>query len=193
VESPRRTLSPGASPAVLGKRQRISNLYADGHKALRTRFGSFILDTGTRQLVDGERECLLQVFRDFEWRRPFADLERDVDRVAAAVADRLDGRWQHREPNFQIQVLSSPFFRNKAAYLFGKIVNGLESVPFAIPILHDAICWRGRVTGPTGAGKTSMLQLLSRFYDPSAGHVRVGGVDARDVPVAELPRRGEPG
>ncbi len=89
-------------------------------------------------LVDGERECLLRMLRDFEWRRPFADLERDVDRVAEAVSDRLEGRWQHLEPNYQIQVLSSAFFRNKAAYLFGKLVNGLESVPFAIPILHDA-------------------------------------------------------
>jgi isocitrate dehydrogenase kinase/phosphatase len=87
-------------------------------------------------LVDGERECLVQMFRDFEWRRPFADLERDVDRVVAAVAEWLDGRWQHREPNYQIQALSSAFFRNKAAYVFGKFVNGQEELPFAIPILH---------------------------------------------------------
>jgi isocitrate dehydrogenase kinase/phosphatase len=87
-------------------------------------------------LVDGERECLLRMFRDFEWRRPFADLERDVDRVVAAVAERLDGRWQHLEPNYQIQALRSAFFRNKAAYVFGKFVNGQEELPFAVPILH---------------------------------------------------------
>jgi isocitrate dehydrogenase kinase/phosphatase len=87
-------------------------------------------------LVDGERECLLEMFRDFEWRRPFADLERDVDRVVAAVAERLEDRWQHLEPNYQIQALSSAFFRNKAAYVFGKFVNGQEELPFAVPILH---------------------------------------------------------
>ncbi len=87
-------------------------------------------------LVDGEQECLLRMFRDFEWRRPFADLERDVDRVVAAVAERLDGRWQHLEPNYQVQALSSAFFRNKAAYVFGKFVNGQEEQPFAVPILH---------------------------------------------------------
>jgi isocitrate dehydrogenase kinase/phosphatase len=86
--------------------------------------------------VDGERECLVQMFRDFEWRRPFADLERDVDRISAAVADRLEGRWQRLEPNYQIQVLTSAFFRNKAAYMFGKFVNGQEELPFAIPVLH---------------------------------------------------------
>jgi ATP-binding cassette, subfamily B, bacterial len=42
------------------------------------------------------------------------------------------------------------------------------------------------VCGPTGSGKTSLLNLLPRFYDPTGGHVRVGGVDTRDVTVAEL-------
>ena len=42
------------------------------------------------------------------------------------------------------------------------------------------------VCGPTGAGKTSLLNLLPRFYDPTAGRVLVGGVDARDVALAEL-------
>ena len=44
------------------------------------------------------------------------------------------------------------------------------------------------VCGPTGAGKTSLLNLLPRFYDPTAGRVLVGGVDARDVALAELRR-----
>jgi ABC-type multidrug transport system fused ATPase/permease subunit len=42
------------------------------------------------------------------------------------------------------------------------------------------------VCGPTGAGKTTLLNLLPRFYDTSAGRVLVGGVDVRDVPIAEL-------
>src|SRR5207302_3609150 len=33
------------------------------------------------------------------------------------------------------------------------------------------------VCGATGAGKTSLLSLLPRFYDPTGGHVRIGGVD----------------
>src|SRR6266511_2209538 len=42
------------------------------------------------------------------------------------------------------------------------------------------------VCGPTGAGKTTVLNLLPRFYDPTGGRVLIGGVDARDVPIAEL-------
>ena len=102
--------------------------------------------------VDGERECLLRMLRDFEWRRPFTDLERDVDRVAGAVAEWLGERWQHLEPNYQIQVLSSAFFRNKAAYVFGKFVNGQEQLPFAIPILH----------GPDG-----LLEVDAILLDPA--------------------------
>ncbi len=44
------------------------------------------------------------------------------------------------------------------------------------------------VCGPTGSGKTTLLNLLPRFYDPTGGRVLVGGVDTRDVRVAELRR-----
>jgi ABC-type multidrug transport system fused ATPase/permease subunit len=42
------------------------------------------------------------------------------------------------------------------------------------------------ICGATGAGKTSLLNLLPRFYDPSDGAVLVGDVDTRDVRLAEL-------
>jgi ABC-type multidrug transport system fused ATPase/permease subunit len=44
------------------------------------------------------------------------------------------------------------------------------------------------VCGPTGVGKTSLLNLLPRFYDPTDGRVLVGGVDVRDVHLEELRR-----
>jgi len=42
------------------------------------------------------------------------------------------------------------------------------------------------VCGSTGAGKTSLLNLLPRFYDPDEGRVLLGGVDVSTVPVADL-------
>ena len=42
------------------------------------------------------------------------------------------------------------------------------------------------VCGPTGAGKSSLLNLLPRFYDPSAGRVLLGGVDLRELRLEEL-------
>ena len=44
------------------------------------------------------------------------------------------------------------------------------------------------LVGPSGAGKTTVLQLLLRFYDPDAGAIRLDGVDLRDLDVAELRR-----
>ena len=40
--------------------------------------------------------------------------------------------------------------------------------------------------GPSGAGKTTITQLLPRFYDPQAGAIRVDGIDVRDVTLASL-------
>jgi len=42
------------------------------------------------------------------------------------------------------------------------------------------------VCGPTGAGKTSLLNLLPRFYDPTAGRVLVGGIDVREFAIDDL-------
>src|SRR4051812_31763039 len=71
-------------------------------------------------LVDGEHECFTRLFGDFGWSRPFADLDGDIDRVVRAFQARPGGPWTHHEPNYQIQVLRSAFYRNKAAYVFGK-------------------------------------------------------------------------
>ena len=40
--------------------------------------------------------------------------------------------------------------------------------------------------GPSGGGKTTLANLISRFFDPHSGTVRVGGVDVRDIPKEEL-------
>lgn len=42
------------------------------------------------------------------------------------------------------------------------------------------------IVGPSGAGKTTVFNLLLRFYDPEKGAVRLDGVDIRDLRLAEL-------
>lgn len=82
------------------------------------------------------RETLAEIVRSFDLQGPWEDFERDLDDVHAA-ADTAIGQDRLRT-NFQLQVLSSLFFRNKGAYVIGKIVNGHVETPFALPILHAA-------------------------------------------------------
>jgi isocitrate dehydrogenase kinase/phosphatase len=86
----------------------------------------------------GLRKLLRKVIADFAWQRPFANLKRDLVLVLRTASEFFDGQWPKREANLQIQVLSSAFYRNKSAYIFGKVINGYISYPFAIPVLHDA-------------------------------------------------------
>jgi isocitrate dehydrogenase kinase/phosphatase len=80
-------------------------------------------------------ETLLRIVDNFQLERPFEDLRRDIDHVMAAL-QRQQGETRLRT-NYQIQVLSSLFFRNKGAYVVGKVINGFTETPFALPILHN--------------------------------------------------------
>jgi isocitrate dehydrogenase kinase/phosphatase len=80
------------------------------------------------------RDTLHRIIDNYQLQRAFEDLDRDVDDVLAAVLEQLS-TWRLRA-NFQIQVLSSLFYRNKGAYLVGKIINGFNELPFALPIMH---------------------------------------------------------
>ncbi len=61
----------------------------------------------------------------------------------------------------------------------------------AKPVLHDVTFDVAggsvvAVVGPTGAGKSTLVNLLSRFYDPQHGRITVDGVDLRDTTLSSL-------
>jgi isocitrate dehydrogenase kinase/phosphatase len=76
-----------------------------------------------------------RMVQDFGLRVPFEDFDRDTALVDAALRQRFDVL--HLRANFQIQVLSSLFYRNKGAYVVGKVINGFQELPFALPVLHN--------------------------------------------------------
>ncbi len=57
----------------------------------------------------------------------------------------------------------------------------LHDVSFAVPAGAMVA-----LVGPSGAGKTTISQLVSRMYDPTSGAVRIAGTDLRDVTFASL-------
>ena len=66
-----------------------------------------------------------------------------------------------------------------------------------IPVLKDVSfdCKPGQMlalVGPTGVGKTTLTQLISRFYEPSSGHILIDGHDIRDVSIESLRRNISP-
>jgi ATP-binding cassette subfamily B protein len=80
--------------------------------------------------------------------------------------------------------------------LRGEVV--FEEVEFAytpgVPILksmtlHARAGEMVALVGPTGAGKTTIINLLTRFYEIDAGAISIDGVDIRTLPKADLRRR----
>jgi isocitrate dehydrogenase kinase/phosphatase len=66
---------------------------------------------------------------------PFEDLERDVEWIGRAIGEHFPEGWERR-PNFQVHVLRSLFFRNKGAYVVGRVVNGSTTTGFIVPLLQ---------------------------------------------------------
>ncbi|WP_028873785.1 bifunctional isocitrate dehydrogenase kinase/phosphatase [Tepidiphilus margaritifer] len=113
---------------------------------------------------EGLRRTIRRILEDFDWQRPFEDLDRDVLNILRTVKRHLGGRWPAPEVNAQIQVLYSAFYRNKTAYVIGKAINGHQEIPFAVAVRHgdsgmlvvDAILLE--------AWRISVLFSLSRAY-----------------------------
>ncbi len=89
----------------------------------------------------------------------YQDIERDLGRVIEAGRRHFGTQFQPAS-DCQLNVLRSLFFRNKAAYLVGRLVNDGEVQPFAIPILRDA---RGRLFLDTVLFGTERLEMLFSF------------------------------
>jgi isocitrate dehydrogenase kinase/phosphatase len=85
----------------------------------------------------GLRHVLIDMILDFDLNRQFVNFHRDLRNVMRAWRKHLP-RPLRLEPNHQIQALSSLFFRNKGAYIVGKVINGNHEYPFVVPILHDS-------------------------------------------------------
>lgn len=74
-----------------------------------------------------------------------------------------------------------------------------DDVTFRYPARPDAVALDGlsltikpgetvAFVGPSGAGKTTVIQLIQRFYDPDSGQVRLDGIDLRDLDRSDFRR-----
>ncbi|MGB2925777.1 MAG: ABC transporter ATP-binding protein [Limnothrix sp.] len=73
---------------------------------------------------------------------------------------------------------------------FDNVSFGYKSDEYVLKNLNFTIKPGQKIAlvGPTGAGKSSIIRLLCRLYDPTEGRILVDGVDIRDIPQQELRR-----
>jgi isocitrate dehydrogenase kinase/phosphatase len=87
-------------------------------------------------LKEGLRKTLGSIVHSFGLANPWEDLHRDLRSVVRVLRAHFPRPVRVR-PDLQIQVLVSLFFRNKAAYIVGRIINAQREMPFAVPILQN--------------------------------------------------------
>ncbi len=107
-------------------------------------------------------ETLLEILHSFGLRCEWEDLDRDVGDVLAALQSCLNIRWSdwRLRANFQIQVLASLFYRNKGAYLVGRVINGFTAIPMCLPLVYGD---SGRLVIDTALFAEDELQLVFSF------------------------------
>ncbi|WP_439864391.1 bifunctional isocitrate dehydrogenase kinase/phosphatase [Pseudomonas antarctica] len=81
-------------------------------------------------------EMLAQIFADYSFSEPYADLPADLRRLEAQLRENLPD-WVCKDPDLNIELFSSVLYRNKGAYLVGRLYTRDEQWPLAIPLLHQ--------------------------------------------------------
>lgn len=112
---------------------------------------------------DGFRRVLQDLLTGFSFSLPFEDLRRDLRNLLRFIRGQAHSSGAPSQ-NLQLQVLNTPFFRNKGAYLIGKLINGTEEIPFGVTILNNE---RGGLyvdTVLTGAAEIANLFSFARSY-----------------------------
>jgi ATP-binding cassette subfamily B protein len=124
--------------------------------------------------------------------RPIRDIAEKYNIMQSAMASSerifllLDTQERIPEPDVQAKIsdkeASVSFDNVWFSYIGGEWV--LKDISFAVQQGETLA-----IVGPTGAGKSSLIHLLERFYDPIKGRITLGGVDVRQLPKSMVRAR----
>ncbi len=144
----------------------------------------------SRSISLGDLVAFISYMRMFF--RPIRDLAEkyNIMQNAMASAERIflifdtpgairEGSAETPDPAFFEKIRTVSFENVRFGYTEGEMV--LNEVSFQVPA-GSAVA----VVGPTGAGKTSLINLLLRFHDPCGGSVKINGRDVREWPLHQL-------
>ena len=110
------------------------------------------------------RSLLAQLLQDYSFSAPYEDLPRDIENIISVVENYLIPRFDLSAGDVEVQALTHHFFRNKGAYIVGRIVSGAGSMPFVLPLLKNEV---GDIYVDTvlfGADKVSVIFSFTRSY-----------------------------
>ncbi len=113
---------------------------------------------------DGVEAMFSRMLDEYSFSIPWEDRARDARNIATALREKLFPDFPVVEHQLQALTLESVFFRNKGAYIVGKLIAGRESMPFVLPILHTE---QGSLFVDTilfGSDKVSVVFSFTRSY-----------------------------
>ena len=107
----------------------------------------------------------------------------------------IDGNVERMEEILHIPVL--PDYRGGAKeqgkdIVFAHVSFSYEAEADVVVKALDNVSFHARqgevtaIVGPSGGGKSTIANLISRFWDVTEGNIQIGGVDIREIPLAEL-------
>ena len=110
----------------------------------------------------GFYRSITNILTHFKLKIPYENFNRDKRYIAKTLCKIFKKGERTADLNFQYQVINALFYRNKAAYIVGKAVNGHDVYPFAIPLLNNE---KGEIyTDALLVGEDSVSQLFGFSY-----------------------------
>lgn len=172
---------------------RISASYMPVVMFMRIVGTALILYFGAYMVISGEitvGTIIAFIEYQFLYFMPLMDLVVVYDQYQSAMAatermfDLIDTNVEVQDPTAE-----------KAVEIDTILNISFENVTFGydpnIPVVKDVSFTLGNtgklaIVGPTGAGKSTMINLLARFYDPLNGKILINGCDAKDIRIDSL-------